>query len=158
MPELPSDPDGPAQVLTQAIEGPLRSTRIISQPDIYAPSMTGKSYEYTMTQLESQVVLHSDAHMYSQEDFYQSEPKVMIEIMTHFSLKAGFKEWGDKARSAANINMKQLKLGNAFIPMHRRDLTYEECQMLLELHMFFKRKRDVKIKVRPVAGGNKHRT
>ena len=36
--------------------------------------------------------------------------------------------------------------------MHRRDLTYEECQMVLELHMFLKQKKYDKIKVRMIAG------
>ena len=42
--------------------------------------------------------------------------------------------------------------------MHRNDLTYEEHQMVLELHMFLKQKRDRKIKVQKVYGGNKQRT
>ena len=53
--------------------------------------MTDKWYKYAMTQLESQGVLHPDAHMFEQEYFYQSKPDVLIEIMTQFSVKAGFK-------------------------------------------------------------------
>ena len=53
-PEVPADPDGPTQVSTPSTEGPHRSTSVRSQPDTHTPSMTGKRYEYSMTQLESQ--------------------------------------------------------------------------------------------------------
>ena len=59
--QVPDDLDGPTNFSTQATEGPRISTRVMSQPDTYASSMTGKSYEYTMTQLESQGVLHPAA-------------------------------------------------------------------------------------------------
>ena len=51
--------------------------------------MTRKSYACAITQLEIQVVLHPDAHMFAQEDFYQADPNVMISIMNQFSLKTG---------------------------------------------------------------------
>ena len=56
-----------------------------------APSMTGKKYSYAITQLESQGEIHPDAHIFAQEDLYQAEPKVMISIMTQFSIKYGLK-------------------------------------------------------------------
>ena len=63
-PKVYDEPDGPTQVLITATEGPFRSTIVRSQPDTYAPSMTVKRYEYSMIQLEIQVVLHTDAHMF----------------------------------------------------------------------------------------------
>ena len=90
-PEVPAETDVPTQVSAPDTEGPLISTRVRSQPDAYAPSMTGKFYEYSMTQLDIQVVLHPDAHIFSQEYFYQSEPEVVIAIMNQLSLKAVFK-------------------------------------------------------------------
>ena len=57
--------------------------------------------------------------------FYQDKPGLVIEIMTKFSLRAGLKEWGYKAHSAAKSELKQLHLRKTFIPMHRRDLKYE---------------------------------
>ena len=90
-PEVPADIDGPTQFSTPATQGLLIYTRVRSQLDIYAPIMTGKMYEYAMTQLDSQGVLHPDAHMFAQEDFYQAEPEAVIEIMTQLSLKIGFK-------------------------------------------------------------------
>ena len=76
--------------------------------------MTGKRYEYAITQLEIQGVLHPDAQMFVKEYFYQAELKVVIAIMTWLSLKAGLKEWVDKAHSSEKINMKQLHPRNNF--------------------------------------------
>ena len=63
-PEVPADPYGPTQVSSLAIEGPRGSTIVRYQPDAYAPSMTGKWYEYDMTQLEIQGLIRPDAHMF----------------------------------------------------------------------------------------------
>ena len=54
--------------------------------------------------------------------------------------------------------MKHLHLRKTFISMHRRDLTYEELQMVLESHMFLKHKRDGKTKEWKLSGGNKKST
>ena len=54
--------------------------------------------------------------------------------------------------------MKQLHLRNTFIPMHRRDLKYEELQMVLESHTFLTHKQDGKIEGQTVPGGNKQKT
>ena len=78
--------------------------------------------------------------------------------MTQLSPKEGLKEWVEKVHSSAKSNMKQIHLRNTFITIHRRDLTYEVCQMVLESHMFLKNKRDSKIKGRNVSGGNKQNT
>jgi hypothetical protein len=58
--------------------------------------------------MDIQGVLNHDAHMFVQEDFYQAEPDVVAAIMIQLSLKAGLKEWGDKAVTAAQTEMKQL--------------------------------------------------
>ena len=54
--------------------------------------------------------------------------------------------------------MNQLHLSNAFIPMHRRDIMYEEYQMVLESYMFLNQNWSGKIKGRTVSGVNKQRT
>jgi hypothetical protein len=80
-----------------------RSTRVKSQmTQGYTRSMAGSKYSYTVTQLESQGVINPDAHMFVQEDLYQAEPTIVAAIMTQLSLKAGLKEWGDKAFTAAH--------------------------------------------------------
>ena len=94
----------------------------------------------------------------AQEDFHKAETKDVIAIMTQLYFKVGLKQWGDKAHSAAKSDMNQLHLRNTFIPMHRHDMTYEEHQMVLKLHIFFKKKRDGKIKGLTVAGGKKQQT
>jgi hypothetical protein len=80
--------------------------------------MSGSKYSYTVTQLESLGVINPDAHMFVQEDFYQAKPNAVASIMTQLSLKAGLKEWGDKAFTAAQSEMKQLHLKNTFKPKH----------------------------------------
>jgi hypothetical protein len=119
--------------------------------------MTGSKYSYAVTQLETQGVLNPDAHMFVQEDFYQAEPDVVAAIMTQLSLKAGLKEWGDRAFTAARSEMKQLHFRNTFKPNHWRELSKVQRQTVLESHMFLKQKRDGKIKGITVAGGNKQR-
>jgi hypothetical protein len=57
-------------------------------------------------QLKSQGVLNPDAHMFVEEDFYQSESDVVAAIMTQLSLKASLKEWGVEAFMAAQYEMK----------------------------------------------------
>jgi hypothetical protein len=61
-------------------------------------------------QLESLGVLHPDAHMFTQDDFYQSDPDVVAMVMTQLSLKAGLKAWGHKAHNAARNEIKQLHM------------------------------------------------
>jgi hypothetical protein len=135
-----------------------RSSRVkIQTKPGYIPSMTGSRYGYAVTQLETQGVLHPDAHMFMQEDFYQSEPDVVAMVMTQLSLKAGLKAWGHRAHTAAHNEMKQLHLRDTFKPWHWRDLTHTQRQMVLESHMFLKEKRDGTTKARTVAGGDKQR-
>jgi hypothetical protein len=76
--------------------------------------MTGTKYSYAVTQLENDGVLHPEAHIFLQEDFYQAEPDVVTAVMTQFSLKKGLKEWGDKAYEAAVAEMKQLRFRNTY--------------------------------------------
>jgi hypothetical protein len=133
-----------------------RSTRVRSKTNQgYTPSLSGSKYSYEVTQLESQGVLNPDSHMFVQEDFHQAEPDVVAAIMMQLSLKAGLKEWGEEAFTAAQSEMKQLHLRNRFKPKHWRELSQVQRQTVLESHMFLKQKRDGKIKGRTVAGGNK---
>jgi len=119
--------------------------------------MTGSKYSYVVTLMESHGVLNPDVHMFVKEDFYQAEPDVVAVIMTQLSLKAGLKEWGERAFKAAQSEMKQLHFRDTFKPKHWRELTHTQRQIVMESHMFLKEKRDKKIKGRTVAGGNKQR-
>jgi hypothetical protein len=117
--------------------------------------MTGSKYSYAVTQLETHGVLNPDSHMFVQEDFYQSDPDVMVHFMTQLSLKRGLKQWGNKAYAAVTSEMKQLHFCNTFRPKHWSKLSKTQHQTVLELHMFLKEKRDGSLKGRTVAGGNK---
>jgi hypothetical protein len=97
----------PVVLPAQAPELP-RSTRASSQMNQgYTPSMSGSKYPYATKQFESQGVLNPDAHMFVQEAFYQAEPDVVAAIMTQLSLKAGLKEWGEEAFTAAQSEIKK---------------------------------------------------
>jgi hypothetical protein len=119
--------------------------------------MSGSRYSYAVTQLQNEEVLNPDAHMLMQNDFYQAEPDVVAAVMTQLSLKAGLKEWGDKAYEAAESEMKQLNFRKTFELMHWKELSHTQRKTVLESHMFLKEKRDGKIKESTVAGGNKQR-
>ena len=101
--------------------------------------------------------LNPDAHMFQMDDFYQSDPDVVAAIMTQLFLKAGLHEWVTKGYDTAHSEMKQLHLRNTFKPLHSKNLTHTQRQMVLESHMFLKEKCDKTIKKRTVAGGNKQR-
>ena len=100
--------------------------------------MSGSKYSFAVEQLEWQGVLHPDAHMLFQEDFYQAEPDVVAAVMTQLPMKAGLKAWGDKALSAVKSEMKQLHFRNAFRPKHWKDLTAIHRRTVLESHLFLK--------------------
>jgi hypothetical protein len=119
--------------------------------------MTGSKYSYEVTQLETQGVLIPDAHMFVQDDFYQAEPNIVSAIMTQLSLKAGLKEWGDRAFTAARSEIKQLYLRNTFKPNHWRELSQVQRQTMLESYMFLKQKCDGKTNGRTVSGRDKQR-
>ena len=159
--EVETVPDETVEQVAPAIETaeqlpePRRSTRAKTKIPRYVPSMSGSRYGYAVTQLEDHGVLHPDAHMFMQSDFYQAEPDVVAMVMTQLSLKAGLKAWGDDAYAAAHSEMKQLHWRNTFKPKHLRELSHSQRQMVLESHMFLKEKRDGKMKARTVAGGNK---
>ena len=132
------------------------STHVKMSPRGYTLSISGMRYSYyAVAQLVENEVLNPDAHMFMQEDFYQSKPNVVAAIMTQLSLKSGLKEWGDKAYTAAKSEMKQLHFWNTFEPMHWKELSETQRKTVLESHMFLKEKCDGKIKGRAVAGGNK---
>jgi hypothetical protein len=102
-------------------------------------------------------VLKPDAHMFVQEDFYQAKPDIVDAIMIKLSLKAGLKQWCDKAFTAAHSKMKQLHLQKMFKPKHWLELTSSQRQIVFESHMFIKEKRDGQVKRITMAGGNKER-
>ena len=158
---IPQEPATAQEPQMQAEEPPVplptphQSAHMRTEPKRYVPSLTGTKYSYMVTQFKEEDVLHPDAHMFMQEEFYQVEPNVVASIMTQLSLKARLKAWGDQAWSAAHSEMKQLHMCDTFKPMHWHDLTPLQHEMVLESHMFLKEKQSGEIKGHTVAGGNK---
>ena len=93
--------------------------------------MSGSKYSFAVEQLEWQGVLHPDAHMFVQEDFYQTEPDVVAAVMTQLSMKTGLRAWGEKALSAVKYEIKQLHFRNTFQPNHWKDLTTTQRRTVL---------------------------
>jgi hypothetical protein len=104
--------------------------------------MKGKSYGYTATQFSST----------------EFEPQIIKMVLTHLTLKAAIKMWGNEATHAAEAEMKQLHWRNTFKPVRWSELlTSKQKETILESHIFLTKKRTGKIKGRTVAGGNKQR-
>lgn len=123
--------------------GTRRSSRNRTAPKAYVPSMKGKSYGYSATQLE----LEGSTF----------KPKIVEMIMTQLMLKAAIKTWGNEAKIAAEAEMKQLHWRNSFKPVRWSELGDKKKKTILESHIFLKQKRTGEIKGRTVAGGNKQR-
>ena len=85
---IPQEPATAQEPQMQAEEPPVPpptphwSAHTRTEPKQYIPSLTGTKYLYMVTQFEEDDVLHPDAHMFAQEEFYQVEPNVMASIMT----------------------------------------------------------------------------
>lgn len=150
--------------------GVRRSKRVRTQTKNYTPSFKGSKHAVAVQFLEfeenmakaidslaSGEVIHPDAHLSFFHHLCENEPDVVSAIMTQMSLKAGLKAWGAKAEDAAYGEMKQLHFRDTFCPVHWKDLTEEQRSRILEFHLFLKLKRDVTVKGRTVAGGNKQR-
>ena len=111
----------------QQVETELRRSSIVrTQTEKYTPSMSGSKYSYAVRHMEIQVVLNPDSHMFVQEEFYQAGPDVVASVMTQLSLKSGLREWGDKAYTSVQSEMKQLHFRNTFKPKHWRELTHTQ--------------------------------
>ena len=116
--------------------------------------MSGKTYEKVMAQLGKLGTLHTDAHLLFNLSVVE-QPSVVSAIMTQLSLKVGLKTRGEKGRKDMKLDMRKLHLRDTFEPRHLHELSDKEKAEVLESHMFLKPKRDGKIKVEAVAGGNK---
>jgi hypothetical protein len=53
-------------------------------------------------------------------------------IMTQLLLKAGLRQWGDKATAAVRSEMKQLHFRDTFKPLHLNELLHAEKQSVLD--------------------------
>ncbi len=147
--------DEPALAVEQPT-GPQRSTRERRTAQNYVPSMQGNRYSYAAAQIAAGV-LNPDAHMFMQEDFYQSDIDVAAMVLSQVSLKAALKLWGNDAKLAVEAEAKQLHWQKSFKPVHRKDLSATQLKQILESHMFLTKKRDGLVKARKVAGGSQRK-
>ena len=122
----------------------------------YVPSMTVKTYEKVIAQLDKQGTLHTDAHLLFNLSV-EEHPSVVSAIMTQIDLKVRLKTWGEKGRKYMKSDMRQLHLHDTFEPRHCHELLAKEKYEVLESHMFLKLKRDKTIKGRAIYGGNRQR-
>ena len=104
--------------------------------------------------MAEQEVLHPYAHVFFNHGAVQNELEVTAFIMDQLSLKSGLKKWGNKGRGAIHSEMNHIHMRDMFIPLHRKCLTKEQRDTILESHIFLKENRDGTLKGRTVAGGN----
>ena len=77
--------------------------------------------------------------------------------MTQLSLNTGLTKWINKGRLAVHSEMNQLHMRYMLVPLHRKDLTEEQRNTILEYKIFLKDKRYGTLKGGTVAGGNNQR-
>ena len=99
--------------------------------------------------------IHPDTHMLLN---YGADWDQVIHCgMTKLSMKAGMRQWGNKGHNDVSKELSQLHMRDTFEPINPKTLNNQEYDQVLELHLFFKEKRDKSIKGRMVAGGDKQR-
>ena len=94
-------------------------------------------------------LIHPDNHM---------DPRYILvahTIMTQLSMKAGMKQFQSRGAKAITTKLSQLHFRDTFEPVDSRHLSKEERSQVLESHLFLKEKRDLTVKGRMVARGNK---
>ena len=86
----------------------------------------------------AQMAEHPYDHVFLDRGAVQNEPDVTAVIMTYLWLKAGLKKLGEKCRRAVHSEMKQIHMKDTLIPIHRKDLTKEHRNAVLESHLLLK--------------------
>ena len=107
-----------------------------------------------MAQMKNQGTLNPDSHIFFNQAL-EEQSIVVLTIMKHISLKAGLKEWVNKARESVKLEMRQVCLRNISNPRHQSGLTNTGKAEVLEYRMFLKLNRSGKINGITVASGNR---
>ena len=84
-------------------------------------------------------MLHPDSHLEFNDATAQPFSAV-AEIIAQLSLKAGLKQWGEKAKNAMQAEMKQLHFRNTLDPRHCSNLIKKEKAELLESYIFSRKR------------------
>ena len=66
------------------------------------------------------------------------DPDVVGAIMNQLSLKAGLKRWGKKVIDEIHSEMNQIHMRDTFLPLHCKNMSYEQKKQTLESHLFLK--------------------
>ena len=138
--------------------GVTRSRRERKPVKQYIPSFHGKTYQTTTALVqtfdpnEDGQVIYPDSHL------DQQFALVSHYVMTQLSMKAGLKRWKQKGESAITQELEQLHFRDTFKPVSREGLSSKQYNEVLESHLFLKEKRDLSLKGRMVAGGDKQRS
>ena len=62
----------------------------------------------------------------------QNEPDVTVVIMSQISLKTGLKTWDKKGKIEVHSDMKQIHMKDTLIPLHRKDVTKEQRNTIID--------------------------
>ena len=98
------------------------------QEHIY--STTGSKYEVSVSQLEDNGELHTDAHMLFMK-MQEEQPDIITAIMTQLSLKAGSKEWVTKSHNAVHYDMKKVRSKDMYKKIHWKELDKTQRKSVL---------------------------
>ena len=79
-------------------------------------------------------------------------------MITQYNIQKGRQLFGEKADVAIVKELKEIDSFDTYVPLHAKDLSWEEKQMALESLFLLTEKRDGSIKGRKVAVGSKQRT
>jgi len=147
----------PSPEVAPSQDAGVRPQRIRKQPTRLVPSFKGKTYQSTSATTSGEVtqesfLIHPDHHM------DQQHALVCHYTMTQLSMKAGLNRWKQRGETAVTQELEQLHFRDTFQPINHQDLTKKEYDEVLESHLFLKEKRDLSVKGRMVAGGNKQRS
>ena len=107
--------------------------------------------------MENMGILHPEYHMFFNQRITGHDSDFEGDIMAQLSHKSGLKRWGKKVRYAIPSKMKQIHMRDTFLPLHWKNMLYDQIKHTLESHMFLKEKIDLTIKLITVAGRNKQR-
>jgi hypothetical protein len=111
--------------------------------------MTGKKYGYAMAtimgDLYGKTTDEARAFMSQElrEDGEHHRPQVIVSMMVQLSMKAATAKFGEvRTRKACVNEIKQIHMGDTFVPKHWNELTTNQKQQVLEAFIFVEQKKD----------------
>ena len=71
-------------------------------------------------------ILHPESHMFCNQVITIHDPDFLESVVTQLAFKSGLKIWGKKGRDAIYSEMKQLHMRYTFLPLHWKNMSYEQ--------------------------------